>query len=76
MDVIENKNFMSGLFNISPDRKISGTLLLDGPESMLHLWSDSTFNIDTSESDTTTITGILEDQKKGVSDRVCEHGRK
>ena len=58
----ENKNFKSGLFNISPDRKISGTILLDGPDSVLHLWSDSRFNIDESESD--TITGILEDQKK------------
>ena len=64
MGVIEDKNFMSGLFNISPDRKLSGTILLDGPESILHLWSDSKFNIDASESDTTTITGILEDQKK------------
>ena len=58
----ENNNFKSGLFNISPDRKISGTILLDGPESVLHLWSDSSFNVDEAESD--TITGILEDQKK------------
>ena len=62
MDENENKNFKSGLFNISPDRKISGTILLDGPDSVLHLWSDSRFNIN--ESDTDTITGILEDQKK------------
>ena len=58
----ENNNFERGLFSISPNRKVSVAVLLDGLESVLHLWSDSRFNVDESESD--TINGILEDQKK------------
>ena len=62
MDENDNNNFRNGLFSVSPTRRISGTISLNGPESVLHLWSDNRFEID--ESDANTITGILDDQKK------------
>ena len=54
--------FRNGLFAVSPDRKISGTLSLNGPDSILHLWSDNAFTVDSSGRK--TITGVLDDQKK------------
>ena len=32
--------FKNGLFSVSPTYKISGTISLNGSDSVLHLWSD------------------------------------
>ena len=49
--------------NLISIRVLSGTILLNGPDSVLHLWSDNRFDVDeVDESGVDTITGILNDQ--------------
>ena len=58
----ESDYFRNGLFNISANRKVSGTISLNGPDSILHLWADDSFKVD--EAEAATITGILDNQEK------------
>ena len=52
---------MTGMFRFSGNRKLPGTLSLDGPNTTLHLWDESRFM--TEEPHDETITGVLGDQK-------------
>lgn len=52
----------NGFFNILPHEKLSGTLVLDGDKSFLHVWSHKRFSLDS--SNTETIFGDLDDNKK------------
>ena len=58
----EDRIFKNGSFTVSPGHQLSGTLSLNGPDSILHLWCDGAMNIDLSKRE--TITGVLNDQKK------------
>ena len=52
---------MTGMFLFSGNRKLPGTLSLDGPNTTLHLWDESRFM--TEDPHDETITGVLGDQK-------------
>lgn len=52
----------NGFFSISPECKLSGTLSLNGPDSVLHLWADHPFSAESPRVQ--TITGELDNQKK------------
>lgn len=60
----ENKEkiIRSGFFNVFPEYRLGGTLSLDGPDSILHVWSDTAIDIEPSEIK--TILGVLDNQKK------------
>ena len=58
----ENKFVKNGLFSVSADRELNGTLSLDGRKSALHLWAHDLFDVNLSKGN--TITGILEDRRK------------
>ena len=58
----EKTQFANGMFSVSTEQKLTGSLSLSGEETTLHLWGDKIENIDA--LDGTTITGILENQKK------------
>lgn len=62
--MVENvdRHRRNGTFRILPDKKFSGTLLLDGEKSILHVWSHERFSADT--SNLRTITGELDNNKK------------
>ena len=51
-----------GVFSVSPEQELTGTLSLNGEESVLHLWTNNPANAST--LDTKTITGILDNQKR------------
>ena len=57
-----NSHLRNGTFRILPDKTFSGTLLLDGEKSILHVWSHERFSVDS--SNIKTITGELDNNKK------------
>lgn len=52
----------SGIFSISPNHKLYGTLSMNGPSSLLRVWSDSELGLDSHHVQ--TITGVLDNQMK------------
>ena len=59
---IEKTQFANGMFSVSTTQELTGSLSLNGEDTILHLWGDKIENID--GLDGATITGILENQKK------------
>lgn len=58
----EKIQFANGVFSLPTGQKLTGSLSLDGEDTILHLWGEKIENIDT--LDKITIAGILENQKK------------
>ncbi|MXY38416.1 MAG: hypothetical protein F4160_20195 [Rhodospirillaceae bacterium] len=58
----EKTQFTNGMFSLPTGQNLTGSLSLDGEDTILHLWGKKIENIDT--LDKATITGILENQKK------------
>ncbi|MDD9997807.1 MAG: hypothetical protein OXQ89_08695 [Rhodospirillaceae bacterium] len=58
----EKAQIANGVFSLSTGQKLTGSLSLNGEDTVLHLWGDKIENIDA--LDGATITGILENQKK------------
>ncbi len=54
--------FVNGEFSVSATQKLTGSLSLDGKNTILHLWGKKIEDIDALNG--ATITGILENQKK------------
>ena len=63
----------NGFFSISPECKLSGTLSLNGPDSVLHLWADHPFGAESSRVQ--AIPGVLDNQKKVSLIDCIEIGR-
>ena len=59
-----NKEKLSwnGVFSVGPSCEMTGTLSLDGEDSVLHLWANDPVEVDSLDRE--TITGILDNQKK------------
>ena len=62
MDETDGKRSVNGMFSVSTKQKITGSLSLNGEDTVLHLWGDKIEDTDT--LDGATITGTLENQKK------------
>ena len=62
MEDTERTLFANGMFSVSTTQELTGSLSLNREDTILHLWGDQIKNIET--LDRTTITGILENQKK------------
>lgn len=58
----EKAQFANGMFSLSTGQRITGSLSLNGEDTILHLWGDKIDNIDALYG--ATITGILENQQK------------
>ena len=69
----------NGLFSLPSGKEMHGTLTVDGSDSVLDLWSsvaaDQYSRRKPSESQTTTIIGTLDDQKKVSLVDCMELGR-
>ncbi len=52
----------NGVFSVGPNYDMTGTLSIDGEDSVLHLWANHSVKID--PLDRETITGVLDNQKK------------
>ena len=55
-------NSRLGKFNVAPDRKVNGSLHLDGPNTTLCVWDDSPLSFEFSAEQ--SITGVLHDRTK------------
>ena len=55
-------DFKSGVFSVSPTQELTGSLTLDGEDTILNVWGNQIENADA--ADGITITGVLENQKK------------
>ena len=64
MDNTKGNYVKNGVFSVCPDQILSGTLSLNGEDSVLHLWTNHPVNIDSDSLDRKTITGVLDNQKK------------
>ena len=62
MEDTERAFVANGMFSVSAGKELTGSLSLNGEDTILHLWGDKIENTDA--LDGATITGILEDQKK------------
>lgn len=52
----------NGIFDVFPNRKMYGTLSIDGPSSILRVWSDCELVFESYRVQ--TITGVLDNQKR------------
>ena len=52
---------MTGMFRLSGNRRLLGTLSLDGPDTTLHLWDEA--GVLVNDAHDKTITGVLGDRK-------------
>ena len=80
MTNLMNETFSrNGLFSLPSGKEMHGTLTVDGSDSVLDLWSsvaaDQYSRRKPSESQTTTIIGTLDDQKKVSLVDCMELGR-
>ncbi|MDE0411538.1 MAG: hypothetical protein OXI37_04905 [Gammaproteobacteria bacterium] len=58
----KEKLFWNGIFLVDSDCEMTGTLSLNGEDSVLHLWTNHPIEVDSLNRE--TITGILDNQKK------------
>ena len=60
-------SWRTGIFKIAPGKEMHGTLLLDGPNTALHVWGRDGEGIDLQSYLSTSdgiVTGVLDDQRK------------